>query len=283
MTVSRKIGGRDVNPVGLGCMNVSWAYAAPPPPEEAAKLLNRALDLGYNHLDTARLYGGGKNELLLGEALKGRRHEFYLASKMGIFADGDRRYVDCKPETIRREVEISLKALQTDYIDLYYMHRRDFTVPLEDTAGCFADLIREGKVGGYGLSEFSADSLRKSHAVCPVTAVQTEYSLWTRNPELGVLAATAELGVALARWRAGCWPMGCAIRSSWSRRICAARIRGLMRSIGPRIWRWWTSLTLLRCGKGPRLRNCRWLGFCHAGIMCMSFPARPIPIIWPKI
>jgi aryl-alcohol dehydrogenase-like predicted oxidoreductase len=197
MTVSRKIGGRDVNPVGLGCMNVSWAYAAPPPPEEAAKLLNKALDLGYNHLDTARLYGGGKNELLLGEALKGRRHEFYLASKMGIFADGDRRYVDCKPETIRREVEISLKALQTDYIDLYYMHRRDFTVPLEDTAGCFADLIREGKVGGYGLSEFSADSLRKSHAVCPVTAVQTEYSLWTRNPELGVLAATAELGVAL--------------------------------------------------------------------------------------
>ena len=197
MPITRKLGGTDRNPVGLGCMNVSWAYAAPPPPEEAAKLLNLALDLGYNHLDTARLYGGGKNELLIGETLKGRRSEFYLASKMGIFADGDRRYVDCRPETIRREVEVSLKALQTDHIDLYYMHRRDFTVPVEDCAGAFADLVAEGKVGGYGLSEFSAESLRKAHAVHPVTAVQTEYSLWTRNPELGILQATAELGVAL--------------------------------------------------------------------------------------
>ena len=197
MPITRKLGGQDRNPVGLGCMNVSWAYAAPPPPQEAAKLLHLALDLGYNHLDTARLYGGGKNELLIGETLKSRRSEFYLASKMGIFADGDRRYVDCKPETIRREVEVSLKALQTDHIDLYYMHRRDFTVPIEDSAGAFADLIAEGKLGGYGLSEFSADTLRKAHAIHPVTAVQTEYSLWTRNPELGVLATTAELGVAL--------------------------------------------------------------------------------------
>ena len=99
MPITRRLGGKDLNPVGLGCMNVSWAYAAPPPPAEAAKLLNLALDLGYNHLDTARLYGGGKNEALLGEALKGRRAEFFLASKMGIFADGDRRYVDCAPET----------------------------------------------------------------------------------------------------------------------------------------------------------------------------------------
>jgi len=197
MPITRKLGGQDRNPVGLGCMNVSWAYAAPPPPQEAAKLLHLALDLGYNHLDTARLYGGGKNELLIGETLKSRRSEFYLASKMGIFADGDRRYVDCRPEAIRREVDISLKALQTDHIDLYYMHRRDFTVPIEDSAGAFADLIAEGKLGGYGLSEFSADTLRKAHAIHPVTAVQTEYSLWTRNPELGVLAATAELGVAL--------------------------------------------------------------------------------------
>jgi aryl-alcohol dehydrogenase-like predicted oxidoreductase len=194
---TRKLGGKDVMPVGLGCMNVSWAYAAPPPPEESAKLLHLALDLGYNHLDTARLYGGGKNEELIGATLKGRRAEFYLASKMGLIADGQRRYVDCKPETIRRELEISLKALQTDHIDLYYMHRRDFTVPIEESAGAMADLIAEGKIGGYGLSEMSAQTLRKAHAVCPVTAVQTEYSLWTRNPELGVLQATAELGVAL--------------------------------------------------------------------------------------
>lgn len=197
MPITRPLGGQALNPVGLGCMNISWAYAAPPPPAEGARLLHRALDVGYNHLDTARLYGGGKNEVLIGEALKGRRGEFYLASKMGIFADGERRYVDCRPEIIRQEVEISLKALQTDHIDLYYMHRRDFNVPIEESAGAFADLIAEGKLGGYGLSEFSAETLRRAHAAHPVTAVQTEYSLWTRNPEIGVLAATAELGVAL--------------------------------------------------------------------------------------
>ncbi|WJT00051.1 aldo/keto reductase [Novosphingobium humi] len=197
MPITRKLGGKDVNPIGLGCMNVSWAYAAPPPPEESAKLLHLALDLGYQHLDTARLYGGGKNEELIGATLKGRRGEFFLASKMGLIADGQRRYVDCKPETIKAEVEKSLKALQTDYIDLYYMHRRDFTVPIEESAGAMGDLIAAGKIGGYGLSEMSADTLRKAHAACPVTAVQTEYSLWTRNPELGVLQTCGELGVAL--------------------------------------------------------------------------------------
>ena len=196
MPKTRKLGQRDVNPVGLGCMNVSWAYAPPPPPEDAARLLLTALDLGYNHFDTARLYGGGTNELLVGEALAGRRHEYTLASKMGIFAEGDKRWVDCSPATIRREVEISLKTLKTDHIDLYYMHRRDFAVPVEESAGAFATLIAEGKIGGYGLSEFSADSLRAAHAQCPVTAVQTEYSLWTRNPEIGVLQACADLGVA---------------------------------------------------------------------------------------
>ncbi|HZU62911.1 MAG TPA: aldo/keto reductase [Novosphingobium sp.] len=197
MPITRTLAGRDVNPVGLGCMNVSWAYAAPPPPEVAARLLHLALDLGYNHLDTARLYGGGTNELLIGEALAGRRQDFFLASKMGLFAEGGKRWVDCRPETIRAECEKSLKALQTDHIDLYYMHRRDFAVPIEECAGAMGELIAEGKIGGYGLSEMSAATLRAAHAVTPVTAVQTEYSLWTRNPELGVLAATAELGVAL--------------------------------------------------------------------------------------
>ena len=197
MGVTRKLGGKDLNPVGLGCMNVSWAYGYAPPPEEAAKLMNRALDLGYGHLDTARLYGGGKNEELIGEALKTRRGEYFLATKLGLIADGQRRYVDCKPETIKTEIEKSLKALQTDHVDLYYMHRLDFTVPIEESAGAMADLIAEGKIGGYGLSEMSAQTLRRAHAVCPVTAVQTEYSLWTRNPEIGVLDACRELGVAL--------------------------------------------------------------------------------------
>lgn len=197
MPITRKLGGKDVNPIGLGCMNVSWAYAQPPEPREAKILLNMALDMGYEHFDTARLYGGGKNEELIGETLKGQRNRVYLASKMGLIADGQRRYVDCKPETIKAEVEKSLKALQTDYIDLYYMHRRDFTVPIEESAGAMGDLIAAGKIGGYGLSEMSADTLRKAHAACPVTAVQTEYSLWTRNPELGVLQTCGELGVAL--------------------------------------------------------------------------------------
>jgi len=195
--VKRKLAGRELMPIGLGCMNLSWAYAAPPPPDEAAKLLGRALDLGYQHLDTARLYGNGRNEELIGQALKGRRSEFFLASKTGLFADGSKRWVDCRPEAIRATAEASLRALRTDHIDLYYLHRRDFDVPIEESAGAMAELVREGKIGGYGLSEMSADSLRRAHAVHPVTAVQTEYSLWTRNPEIAVLEATRELGVAL--------------------------------------------------------------------------------------
>lgn len=195
--MKRPLGERAVGAIGLGCMNVSWAYGTPPAPEDAARLLHRALDLGYDHLDTSRLYGGGRNEALIGEALAGRRQEFFLSSKMGLFAEGQRRWVDCRPETIRTEVEKSLAALRTDCIDLYYMHRRDFTVPIEDSAGAMADLVAAGKIGGYGLSEVSADTLRRAHAVHPVTAVQNEYSLWTRNPELCVLDATRELGVAL--------------------------------------------------------------------------------------
>jgi len=193
----RKLGNRQVTPIGLGCMNISWAYAAPPPPDEAARLLNRALDLGYDHIDTARLYANGANEALIGEALRGRRHEYFLASKTGLFAEGGKRWVDCRPETIRSTCESSLKALGTEHIDLYYLHRRDFDVPIEEWAGAMGELVREGKIGGYGLSEMSADTLRKAHAVHPVAAIQVEYSLWTRNPEIAALKATRELGVAL--------------------------------------------------------------------------------------
>lgn len=197
MAPRRALAGRQVGRVGLGCMNLSWAYAVPPPRDEQERFLHRALDLGYDHLDTARLYGNGGNETLLGEALKGRRKEFFLASKTGLFADGTKRWVDCRPETIRASVEASLKALQTDFIDLYYLHRRDFSVPIEDSAGALGALIREGKIGGYGLSEMSAETLRRAHATFPAAAMQTEYSLWTRNPEIAVLDATRDLGVAL--------------------------------------------------------------------------------------
>jgi aryl-alcohol dehydrogenase-like predicted oxidoreductase len=196
MTITkRKLGGRLVNPVGLGCMNICWAYGPAVSDDAAMTLLNRALDLGYDHLDTARIYGLGKSEALIGRALKGRRHEFYLASKTGIIVDGPNRGVDCRPETIRAACEESLRLLQTDHIDLYYMHRRDFNTPIEESVGAMADLIREGKIGGIGLSEMSADTLRKAHATHPITAMQTEYSLMTRQPEIAVLDACRDLGV----------------------------------------------------------------------------------------
>lgn len=192
---TRTINGRSVNPVGLGCMSLSWAYGTPPSPDDGAILLQRALDVGYNHLDTARIYGIGTNEELIGNTLSGRRDEFFLASKTGIFVDGEKRRIDCRPESIRAACEESLAKLRTDHIDLYYLHRRDFTVPIEESVGALAELVTAGKIGSIGLSEMSAATLRAAHAVHPIAAMQTEYSLATRNPEIAVLDACAELGV----------------------------------------------------------------------------------------
>jgi aryl-alcohol dehydrogenase-like predicted oxidoreductase len=196
-TTTRTIAGRALHPVGLGCMNLSWAYGTPPGPEYGARLLNRALDIGCNHLDTARIYGGGQNEALIGEALKGRRSEFFLASKCGIVVDGPKRGVDCSPVAIRAALDESLRLLGTDHIDLYYMHRFDPKVPIADSVGEFARAIEAGKIGAYGVSEWSSAHIREAHAAHPVGAVQTEYSLWTRNVELGVLDTCAELGIPL--------------------------------------------------------------------------------------
>lgn len=176
-------------------MSLSWAYGTPPTVEDAAKLLLRALDAGYNHFDTARIYGVGVNEELIGNALRDRRSEFFLASKTGIFVDGKGRRVDCRPEVIRAACDESLRKLQTDHIDLYYLHRRDFTVPIEESVGALAELVAVGKIGSIGLSEMSAATLRSAHDVHPIAAVQTEYSLATRNPEIAVLDACRELGV----------------------------------------------------------------------------------------
>ena len=192
--MTRTINNTPVNAVGLGCMSLSWAYGIPPSAEDGAKLLHRALDVGYNHLDTARIYGLGKNETLIGATLKGRRREFFLASKTGIFVNGDKRRIDCRPEMIRAAIEQSLTLLQTDHIDLYYLHRRDFDTPIEDSVGELARAVEAGKIGSIGLSEMSGDTLRKASAVHPIAAMQTEYSPQTRNPELRVLAACAELG-----------------------------------------------------------------------------------------
>jgi aryl-alcohol dehydrogenase-like predicted oxidoreductase len=192
----RKIGQFKVAEIGLGCMNLSHAYGVPPSPEQGEAILLAALDSGVTLFDTAALYGYGANEELLGRVLAKHRSKFTLASKCGIFREDGKRVIDGRPQTIRRTCEDSLRRLQTDVIDLYYLHRWDKQVPIEDSVGALADLVSEGKIRSVGLSEVSADTLRKAHKVHPIAAVQTEYSLWTRNAEIAVLDACRELDVA---------------------------------------------------------------------------------------
>lgn len=193
----RRLGSREVHPIGLGCMVLSHAYGVPPAPEQGARVLNAALDLGYDHLDTATLYGGGRNETLVGEAIGHRRDEYVLASKCGMGIVEGKRVIDGRPATLRGQIDASLTRLKTDRIDLYYLHRWDKSVPIEESVGELARMVEAGKVLNIGLSEVSAATLRKAHAAHPIAAVQNEYSLWSRNVELGVLDATRELGVAL--------------------------------------------------------------------------------------
>jgi aryl-alcohol dehydrogenase-like predicted oxidoreductase len=198
---TRKISSFEVSAIGLGCMNFSHAYGAPVSPEQAERVLLTALDHGVTFFDTAALYGFGANETLLGQVLKPHRQAFTLASKCGMQgveqSDGSKvRVIDGRPETIKKTCEAALRRLQTDVIDLYYLHRWDKKVPIEDSVGALADLVREGKIQRIGLSEVSASTLRTAHAVHPIAALQTEYSLWTRNPEIAVLQTCRELGVA---------------------------------------------------------------------------------------
>jgi aryl-alcohol dehydrogenase-like predicted oxidoreductase len=191
----RQIGKNSVKTVGFGCMSLSWGYGAMPEEADAIALLNRAIDLGYDHLDTANIYGLGHNETLIGKALKERRGEYVLATKTGIVIEGANRGIDCSAQAIRRNIDASLQRLQTDHVDLYYMHRFDPKVPVAEMAGTMGELIAAGKIGGYGVSEWSAAHIREAHAVTPMTAVQTEYSLWSRNPEIAVLDTCRELGI----------------------------------------------------------------------------------------
>jgi aryl-alcohol dehydrogenase-like predicted oxidoreductase len=199
-TAVRHLGPFTVSAIGLGCMNLSHAYAVPPPAEEAAKLLLRALDLGVTHFDTATLYGFGANEELVGRVLAPHRAKFTLASKCGIHgvaADGQtKRVVDGRPATLKRNCEDSLRRLRTEVIDLYYLHRWDKSVAIEDSVGALADLVRDGKIRAIGLSEVSAATLRRAHAIHPIAAVQSEYSLCSRNPEIAVLDVCADIGAS---------------------------------------------------------------------------------------
>ena len=183
-------------------MNLSHAYGAPVSAEQGERVLLAALDAGVTLFDTATLYGFGSNENLVGRVLKQHRSRFTLASKCGmqgvdVAGDGKLvRVIDGRPDTLRKTCEDSLRRLQTDVIDLYYLHRWDKSVPIEESVGALGELVRRGHIRTVGLSEVSAATLRRAHAEFPITAVQTEYSLWTRNPEIAVLDACRALGVA---------------------------------------------------------------------------------------
>jgi aryl-alcohol dehydrogenase-like predicted oxidoreductase len=189
----RALAGRKVSPVGLGCMGLSWGYGPALPEEKAVRLLYRAFDLGYRHFDTASLYC---SEGLLARALSENRSQLLIASKVGLTAKSGGRAIDCHPATIKAECEESLKRLQTDHIDLYYLHRLDRNVPIEESMGAMADMVAEGKIGAIGLSEMSAATLRRAAAVHPIAAMQSEYSPFSRNVEIAVLEACRELGAA---------------------------------------------------------------------------------------
>jgi len=187
--------GLEVSALGLGCMGLSFAYGPATAKEDAIKLIRRAFELGVNFFDTAEAYGPYDNEILLGEALAPFRNEVVIATKFGFREGKPSSGLDSRPENIRAVAEASLKRLKTGVIDLFYQHRVDPNVPVEDVAGTVKDLIKEGKVKHFGMSEAGVQSIRKAHAVQPVTALQSEYSLWWREPEDEIIPALEELGI----------------------------------------------------------------------------------------
>ncbi|CAL1517789.1 aldo/keto reductase [Chitinophaga sp. MM2321] len=193
----RKLGNStlEVSAIGLGCMGMSYAYGETPDKKEMIALIHSAIDRGVTFFDTAEMYGPFTNEELLGEALAPYRDQVVIATKFGIKMQDGKQVQDSSPQQIRKAVEGSLKRLNTECIDLYYQHRVDTTVPIEEVAGLIKDLISEGKIKHWGLSEAGVQTIRRAHAVQPVTALQSEYSLWYRRPEEELIPTLEELGI----------------------------------------------------------------------------------------
>ena len=197
------LGRLEVSRIGLGAMGMSMAYEGGPTDDaESIRTVHRALDLGVTLIDTAEIYGPYVNEELIGKAIAGRRDDVVLATKFGLVSHaGDGPWnLDSSPENVRAAVEGSLRRLGTDHIDLYYQHRVDPGTPIEDTVGALGDLVTEGKIGHIGLSEAWIDTIRRAHAVHPITALQSEFSLWTRDPEGELLAVLRELGIGFVAY-----------------------------------------------------------------------------------
>ena len=196
---TRRLGpnGPEVSAIGLGCMGMASFYGTPSDEAQATAVIHRALDLGITLFDTAEMYGPHTNEVQVGQALKGHRDRAFVATKFGIGYNADRTAlaVDGSPANVRRAIEGSLKRLGMDHVDLYYLHRVDPDTPIEETVGAMAELVKEGTVRFLGLSEAAPETIRRAHATHPITALQTEYSLWSREPEDEILATVRELGI----------------------------------------------------------------------------------------
>ncbi len=260
-----KLGDLDVSRIGLGAMGMSAFYTgAGSDDAESIRTIHRALDLGVTHIDTAEAYGPFTNEELVGRAVKGRRGQVVLATKFGLVshADGGPGVLDSSPANIRTALEGSLRRLGTDYIDLYYQHRVDPDTPIEDTVGALACLAAEGKVRHIGLSEAGPDTIRRAHAVHPVTALQTEYSLWTRDVEAEALPLIRELGIGLVPWS----PLGHGLPARTSSATCVSSTR----------WKRWPPRS------APRRRRSLWLGCWPRATASPPSPAPGASPAWKR-